>query len=205
MLRQLVRRDRKLERCELCGAALERRHVHLLEPASRKIHCACGACAILFSAGDDSRFRRVPERVLFLSNFAITDAEWESMMIPIGMAFFFRESATSKIAALYPGPGGAIESLLSLDTWSDIARRNPVLEGMEPNVEALLVNRLGMSRGFSGAEYYLLPIDECYKLVGLIRSQWRGLSGGSEVWETLRVFFAELKERSLTHLGGVYA
>jgi hypothetical protein len=76
---------------------------------------------------------------------------------------------------------------------------------MEPNVEALLVNRLGMSRGFSGAEYYLLPIDECYKLVGLIRSQWRGLSGGSEVWETLRVFFAELKERSLTHLGGVYA
>jgi hypothetical protein len=62
-------------------------------------------------------------------------------------------------------------------------------------VEALLVNRLGTSRGFAGAEYYLLPIDECYKLVGLIRSHWRGLSGGSEVWEILRAFFTELKER----------
>ncbi len=125
----------------------------------------------------------------------MTDGEWESMLIPIGMAFFFKNAATSKIVALYPGPGGATESLLSLDTWNDIALRNPVLDHMEPDVEALLVNRLGASRGFTSAEYYLLPIDECYKLVGLIRSHWRGLSGGSEVWEILRVFFAELKDR----------
>jgi hypothetical protein len=135
----------------------------------------------------------------------MTDGEWESMLIPIGMAFFFRNGVTSKIAALYPGPGGAIESLLSLDTWSDIVQRNPVLNGLESDVEALLVNRLGVSRGFSSASYYILPIDECYKLVGLIRSQWRGLSGGAEVWETLRVFFAELKERSQTLMEGVCA
>jgi hypothetical protein len=194
-LRQFVRDDRRSERCELCGAALTARHSHLLEPASRKIRCSCQACSILFSGNADGRFRRLSERVRFLSNFAITDGEWDSMLIPIGMAFFFKNGATSKIVALYPGPGGATESLLSLDTWNDITRRNPVLDDMEPDVEALLVNRLGTSRGFAGAEYYLLPIDECYKLVGLIRSHWRGLSGGSEVWEILRAFFTELKER----------
>lgn len=42
---------------------------------------------------------------------------------------------------------------------------NPILSEMESHVEGLLVNRLGYSRGYSAAEYYLLPIDECYKLV----------------------------------------
>ncbi len=67
---------------------------------------------------------------------------------------------------------------------------------MQPDVEALLVNRLGAARGSDVAEYYLAPIDECYKLVGLIRSHWRGLSGGSEVWPQIGQFFAQLKERS---------
>jgi hypothetical protein len=39
-----------------------------------------------------------------------------------------------------------------------------------------------------------VPIDECYKLVGLIRLHWRGLSGGMEVWEKVGQFFAALKE-----------
>jgi hypothetical protein len=62
---------------------------------------------------------------------------------------------------------------------------------MEPDTEALLVNRVKGER-----EYYIAPIDECYKLVGLIRSSWRGLSGGTEVWEEIGKFFAELKEKS---------
>ena len=75
--------------------------------------------------------------------------------------------------------------------------RNPILNEMESDVEGLLVNRLGYSRGSSPAEYYLLPIDECYKLVGLIRMHWKGLSGGTEVWRELAEFFASLKARSL--------
>ena len=68
---------------------------------------------------------------------------------------------------------------------------------MESDVEGLLVNRLGYSRGYSTAEYYLLPIDECYKLVGLIRMHWKGLSGGAEVWKELGEFFASVKNRSI--------
>ena len=63
---------------------------------------------------------------------------------------------------------------------------------MEPDVLALLVNRVGSSR-----DYYRVPIDYCYKLVGLLRSRWRGLSGGSEVWQGIRQFFSELRDRAI--------
>jgi hypothetical protein len=55
-------------------------------------------------------------------------------------------------------------------------------------VEALLVNRL------RGANlYFIVPIDCCYELVGLIRRHWRGFSGGDEVWQKLESFFASLQ------------
>jgi hypothetical protein len=43
----------------------------------------------------------------------------------------------------------------------------------------------------------MLPIDECYKLVGLIRMHWKGLSGGTEVWRELGEFFTNLKARAV--------
>ncbi|MGA2592541.1 MAG: DUF5947 family protein [Bryobacteraceae bacterium] len=144
----------------------------------------------------NSKYKRVPRRIRFLDNFRLTDAQWESLMIPINMAFFFESSAQAKVVALYPSPAGSTESQLALDTWSDMLAENPVLTEMAADVEALLVNRLGPSRGYRTAEYYLLPIDECYKLVWLIRSHWRGLSGGAEVWNELERFFADLKARS---------
>ena len=66
---------------------------------------------------------------------------------------------------------------------------NPVLSELEPDVEALLVNRVGAARGSAPAEYYMVPIDDCYKLVGLIRIHWRGLSGGTEVWQEIGELF----------------
>ena len=98
---------------------------------------------------------------------------------------------------MYPSPAGATESLLALESWNDIVSRNAALSAMEPDVEALLVNRLGYSRGYSAPEYYLLPIDECYRLVGLIRAHWKGLSGGTEVWQQLGEFFSSVKERAV--------
>jgi hypothetical protein len=41
-----------------------------------------------------------------------------------------------------------------------------------------------------------VAIDECFKLVGLIRSRWQGLSGGTEVWREIAEFFNGLKARS---------
>ena len=179
-------------------------HPHLLESEAGKILCACDACALLLS-GRQGRHKRIPRRVERLTDFQMTDGEWDAMLIPIGMAFFFEKSRSKRIVALYPGPGGATESLLGLDAWQDLASRNPRLATMEPDVEALLVNRLGASRGFPTPEYYILPIDECYRLVGLIRSQWHGFSGGTEVWETLRLFFKNLQDRAAVPANHVYA
>jgi hypothetical protein len=194
-LRQFVRRKRNVERCELCSAEVAAEHPHLIEPGTHKLLCSCNACAILFG-GMGTKYKRVPRRVLALENFAISDGQWEGLMIPINMAFFFRSTPDARVVAFYPSPAGATESLLPLETWKDIEDLNPVLREMEADVEALLVNRVGHSRGFTGPEYYVLPIDECYKLVGLIRGNWRGLSGGTEVWQKIAGFFAELKNRA---------
>ena len=67
---------------------------------------------------------------------------------------------------------------------------------MEADVEALLVNRLGAGRGFPVNQYFLLPIDQCFKLVGLVRANWRGLSGGTELWLELERYFATLTARA---------
>ena len=197
VLRQFARKRRVVEACELCSSELAPGHQHLIEPAARKLVCACEACAILFSSQTSSKFRRVPRRIRFLEGFQISEAQWEGLMIPIELAFFFKNESTGKVSAFYPGPAGAIESLLSLEAWSDIEKENPVLRELEPEVEALIANRVGANRGVE-AQYYIVPIDECYRLVGLIRLNWHGLSGGTEVWREVGKFFASLKERTET-------
>jgi hypothetical protein len=193
-LQNLVRQRDARERCELCGVAVASAHQHLIEPAGRKLLCACDACALLFDSPARTKYKRVPRNVRLLSDFHMTDAEWDSLLIPIGMAFFFKSSVQNATLAIYPSPAGATESLLSLDAWQEIVSNNPPLTRMEPDVEALLVNRLDATR--HPAEYYLVPIDKCYELVGLIRSRWRGLSGGSDVWDQIREFFDALKKHA---------
>jgi Family of unknown function (DUF5947) len=197
VLRQFARKRRAVEVCELCSAELAPEHQHLIEPAARKLVCACEACAILFSSQTSSKFRRVPRRIRSLQGFQISEAQWEGLMIPIELAFFFKKESTGKVSAFYPGPAGAIESQLSLEAWSDIEKENPVLRELEPEVEALIANRVGANRGVE-AQYYTAPIDECYRLVGLIRLNWHGLSGGTEVWREVGKFFASLRERTET-------
>jgi hypothetical protein len=180
----------------MCSRGLPAEHEHLVEPVNRKLICACNACAILFDGQSGTKYKRVPRRVLFLRDFQLTDAQWDGLMVPIEMAFFYKSTPQGKVMALYPSPAGPTESLLSLDTWTDIVGMNPILNEMEADVSALLVNRVGHARGAWPAEYYLVPIDECYKLVGLIRTHWRGLSGGSEVWREIGGFFVALKKRA---------
>jgi hypothetical protein len=196
-LRQFARKRKPVERCELCSLELTSEHPHLIELAARKMVCSCDACALLFD-GRAGKYKRVSRRVQALNSFHLSDAQWEGLMIPINMAFFFNSSVDGRVVVLYPSPAGAVESLLSLEAWQEIVQDNPALGGMEPDVEALLVNRVGKSRADVPAEYYIVPIDECYKLVGLIRANWRGLSGGTEVWHEIGRFFTDLKNRAVS-------
>ncbi len=196
VLRQFVRRPSISEKCEMCSNELSVSHQHLLEPVNRKLICTCEACSILFSSQGQTKYKRVPQRTRFLADFQMTESQWDGLMMPINMAFFFKSTPQERVIALYPSPAGATESLLTFDSWDEIERANPVLVDMEADVEALLVNRVGHARGFANPQYYMVPIDECFKLVGLIRSRWQGLSGGTEVWRDIAEFFDCLKAKS---------
>jgi hypothetical protein len=180
-----------LERCELCNLVLPPVHRHLLELATRKVACSCDPCALLFQNAAGGRFKLIPRDARALPNFQMTDAEWESLALPIDLAFFFYSTPAGKMTALYPSPAGPTESLLPLTAWESLVRQNRALAEMEADVEALLVNRAGNAR-----EYFLAPIDACYELVGTIRMHWRGLSGGEEVWREIEGFFSRLREQA---------
>jgi hypothetical protein len=191
-LRQFVRTSREpVEVCELCAAVISPAHQHLLELEKRRVTCACDPCAILFGGNAKQRYRRIPRDVRRLPEFVMDDQEWDSLLIPINLAFFVDSSAAGRVIAQYPSPGGAMESSLDLEYWNAIVERNPVLRKFEPDVEALLVNRLA-----GGTQYYRAPIDQCFRLVGIIRMHWRGLSGGQEVWQEIDQFFGELAQAS---------
>lgn len=176
------------EYCDICSQKIPPRHAHLVEPAKHRLLCACQGCDTLLGDREDRKYLRVPHEPRMLQNFRLSDAEWDALAIPIGLAFFFHSSPENRILALYPGPAGPTESLLPLAAWSGLVAHNPVLAELEPDVEALLVNRINGSH-----EYYAVPIDRCYELVGLIRTHWKGISGGPAATEAIAGFFGSLR------------
>jgi hypothetical protein len=181
------------ERCELCGLPIAERHRHLVDLETGQLMCACQACSTLFdgAAAGGGHFKLVPDRRLQLSDLELPDAVWERLRIPVEMAYFFRSSQEQRMKAFYPSPMGATESLLGLEAWEELERRNPVLRTLSDDVEALLVNRARGAR-----RSWIVPIEDCYALVAVIRTRWRGFTGGAEVWEALDRFVGELDSRS---------
>jgi len=143
---------------------------------------------LLFGYQQNARYKRVPEKVRWLGDFHLSDDQWDALAIPIGIAFFYRDSAAQRVIAMYPGAAGAMQSSLDLSAWAVLVADNPVLNTLEPDVEALLVNRVEGAR-----EYYRVPIDQCYALTGVIRARWRGVSGGVDAWRAIRACFSALK------------
>lgn len=203
MLRQFARQAAKTEEetCDMCAEPIPPDHRHLLSLSDRQLLCACRACAILFdsSAAAGGERRLVPTRYRYLTDFSMSDMQWESLRLPVHMVFFAHNTPAERVVAIYPSPAGPTESLLTLEAWQDLERDNPVLKEMEPDVEAILINRVRENR-----EYFLVPIDECYKLVGLIRASWKGLGGGPDVQQQIDHFFASLKVRAGVR-GGLHA
>ena len=182
------------ERCDLCAQALAGEHPHLVNVETRRLLCACRACALLFTHGGagKGKIRAVPDRYRRIGDVVLDEATWERLKIPVRTAFLFTSSGAGKVVAFYPSPAGATESLLALDGWEELVAKNPVLAGMEPDVEALLVH----GPRDAGFEAYLVPINACYELVGRVRQTWRGFDGGAG-WDEIAAFFATLRERSV--------
>lgn len=188
-----------VERCELCSAVLAAEHRHLLELANHAVICACNACSVLFDGegAGGGKYRLVSRRYLGLQDFHMTDEQWDELMIPVNMVYMFYSTTARHVVAFYPSPAGAMESMLSLESWGALTSSNPILNDLEPDVEALLINRVREAR-----EYYIVPIDACYRLVGLIRISWKGLSGGEAVWKAIAEFFTGMQAKSRPVRGG---
>ena len=183
------------EQCDMCAAPVPPGHRHLVDLNDRRLLCACRACALLFDskAAGGGHLRLVPTRRRRLDDFVLDELQWERLRIPVDMAFFFHSTQAERVSAFYPSPAGPTESLLELEAWTELEAANPVLGELEPDVEALLVSRARDMR-----EHWLVPIDDCYELVGLIRSRWRGFGGGEEVWAAIDGFFDDLPTREDT-------
>ncbi len=141
-LKRFARRPPPQERCELCALPLAREHRHLVEPATRKLLCTCDACSLLFSGRTDGKYRQVPRRIEAWPNFHLEDYQWEALGIPIDLAFFYFSTPAEQVVAVYPSPAGATESLIVAEAWQTLIADNPKLASFEPDVEALLVNRV---------------------------------------------------------------
>jgi hypothetical protein len=173
------------ERCEVCLRGIQADHRHLLNLEERQISCVCDTCWSRESG--QAKYVPVGSRTLWLEEFRLPEPIWASFSIPIGLAFFMHSSVTNCVVAMYPSPAGATESELHFSTWKGLVELNPILTGLEPDAEGLIVNRLA-----EPPEYAIAPIDQCYALVGLIKMSWEGISGGPLVEERIQEFFDEL-------------
>jgi hypothetical protein len=185
------------ERCEFCGVGIDERHGHVADIVDHRLLCVCRPCYLLFApqGAGGGRYRGIGEEVSRVADMALAPTQWDALRIPVDLAFFFHQTQPGdedqRLLAFYPGPGGATESELDLAAWADIEAANPVLADVQPDVEAVLLRRRDGEFGC-----YLVPIDVCYELVGVVRSAWTGLGGGPEVWRLIDDFFAGLDERA---------
>ena len=177
------------DRCDLCGTTIDAEHRHLLHLVDRRILCSCEPCFALRSG--DAELRPTGTRVRRLDDFALDDDLWARFQIPIALAFFMARERGQGVIALYPSPAGATECELHLEAWDELVAANPLLAELEPEVEALIVNRLS-----EPARYAVVPIDRCYELVGMIKSRWEGISGGRAIEGAVADFFASLDARA---------
>jgi hypothetical protein len=182
------------ERCDICGASVPDDHRHLLQLSERRIVCSCEACWALHSG--DPEYRPAGMRTVWLEDFKCGAEVWGLFQIPIGLAFFMRSSVSGGVVAFYPSPAGATESELDLEAWGVLVKDNPVLAELDPDAEALIVNRLSTPH-----QHVIAPIDDCYALVGLIKSRWEGISGGSALEQAVPEFFGALRARSVAGAG----
>ncbi|WP_333778809.1 DUF5947 family protein [Streptomyces sp. IBSBF 3136] len=177
----------RAEACELCAAPVPGEHPHLYDTPAAEVRCVCGPCSVLFAddAAGEGRYRLVPRRRLRLP-----PVDTAVLGVPVGLVFFVPRS-DGTVTAQGPSPAGAMRWEVDAAAWQRLTGVFPQLQSMAPDVEALLVNTV---RGLK--EHWIVPVDDCFRMVAVIRREWRGLSGGERVWPAVERFFAELTERS---------
>lgn len=175
------------EQCEMCAAPLAGEQRHLLDLAHHTFLSICTACALAFGprGANAGLYRLIPTRRLALLDFQATDELWAG---PVTMICLLRNSETGSVLAVYLDPSGVRESVFDLDCWKTLRTANPLLESLEPDVEALLLQRVGPAPAS-----YIVPIDTCARLIGLLKNRQRNQVSRQEIWRAVGAFFADLQ------------
>jgi hypothetical protein len=182
--RAAARRSRPVERCGLCSAVVAEAHRHLLDDVDGGVLCACPACALLFDrGGGDGRYLLIPRVRTRLADVAV-----DALDVPVGLAFFVKQTNGTALAH-YPSPLGTTQSQVDPGAWLGAEQSCSPLASMRPRVEAYLVRA---STAVGRDEHWILPLDDCFRLVAVIRRHWTGMAGGSVVWREVARFFADL-------------
>ncbi|MFZ0833316.1 MAG: DUF5947 family protein [Mycobacterium sp.] len=183
------------ERCEMCAEPIAEEHQHVVNVEGRQLMCVCRGCYLLFTDTDAKlQYRAVPDRYLSFPDFGLTRLDWEALQIPVGIAFFFSNSALGRTVAFYPGPAGATESELDLAAWDSVRKSDARVELLAPDTEALIVRVPDDET--AAPQCHLVPIDACYEFVGRLRLLWHGFDGGQQVREFIDEFFGAIVTRS---------
>ena len=155
------------ERCDLCAEPIAPEHRHLLDLESRRLLCACRACSILFDrSGAGGGHYRL-----------VPDRVRGLETVELDDAAWQSFGIPVDMAFFFHS--SAAERVVAF---------YPSPLGA---TESLLVNRTRGRR-----EHWIVPVDRCYELVGLVRTHWRGFSGGDEVWRALDEFFDRLRKEA---------
>ena len=183
------------ERCEMCTEPIADEHQHVVNVEGRQLMCVCRGCYLLFTDTDaELRYRAVPDRYLSFPDFGLDRLGWEALQIPVGIAFFFSNSALGRSVAFYPGPAGATESELDLAAWNNVRKSDARVDLLAPDTEALIVRVPDDET--APPQCYLVPIDACYEFVGRLRLLWHGFDGGQQVRDFIGEFFEKIAARS---------
>lgn len=177
------------ERCDFCSKTIPPDHRHFADLNNMKFMCACEVCTVL--QAEKGEYHPLPQRYEYLEDFEMPEEVWAQLKIPVNMAFIVYNSDQERPIAFYPSPAGSMESELQIDSWENMKQEHPALANMAPDLEGFMINRLDKPY-----EHFIVPIDYCYTLIGLIRMTWQGIHGGEKMRDTVRQFFKDLKKRS---------
>lgn len=190
LLRRLIRFDTAENACAFCQSSTAAHYRHLLDVPSRKILCACQQCASHVEPLEEN-FKLIPTTARRLSDFQMTDYQWDGLSLPINLAFFYRDNLSGEMAVVYPQPDGLVKDTLSNAQWAVLEEENPALAEMQADIEALLVNRVGFAR-----DYFIAPVDQCHELADRLLLRWRQGPDGEQAWGEIHEFFTALRKEA---------
>ncbi len=188
-----VRKDpqrTKEDVCEVCNRLIPQTgHRHLLRLQTGQVVCACQHCTLLFDASGQSQYQSIPTRIITLDRAMLGMEFWDAILSPVHLVGIVKRRG-GQAEIFYPSPAGAVSGGPISREFLTLSVQK-ALNAMNDEVEVLLFADIsGMTEGF------LIPLDRFYELIGLLRLNWQGLSGGNDVSRCIRQFFDQLAQQT---------